>query len=216
MRQEPVREIERVTVVRRDAGCFNEGVMGINRKKRTSGIWMAAAGVGGGILISRLLPPVYAHIRGMATSVFREDPFGILIQQHRQLLSLLGEMEETPASGAARRLWLLLRFKRTIAKHALAEEDVVYPLLHESAGRAEAAEQLYREHASMKIHIFNLLQCVTHQETWIRNVAALKDEIARHARQEEEEEFPRVRALQQARRWSRLNRNIRQEEALIL
>jgi hypothetical protein len=124
----------------------------------------------------------------MAGSVFREDPFGKLMQ-HRQLLSLLSAMEPQQKPQTSCRA---------------------------GRGSAEAAEKLYREHASMKIHLFNLQQCLTDQHSWTTNVTALREEIAGHARQEEEEELPRVRALRDARKWSRLNRNIRQEEALIL
>ncbi len=125
-------------------------------------------------------------------------------------------MERTPASAPAARLALLLAFKRKMAKHAMAEEYVVYPILHEDADRAAATEQLYREHADMKIHLFTLQQVLREQEAWVTQVRALHAEIERHARQEEEEEFPRLRAMAQERKSSRLNLNIRQEEALIL
>ena len=120
------------------------------------------------------------------------------------------------AGNPIKRAGLLLRFKRTIAKHALAEEDVVYPLLRADAARAEATKQLYNEHADMKIHLFELQRSVKNQETWLKHVQALRSEIERHARQEEEVEFPRLRSQMDEAETSRLSRKIQQEEALIL
>jgi len=173
-------------------------------------------GILGGILLSRLAPPLIAQLRGMAGSSVGEDPFDLLIRQHKRLLSLLDSMENAADGGPARRAVLFLAFKRTIGKHAMAEEDVVYPLLHSETDRAKAAEQLYKEHAELKMHIFALQQNIQNPQQWRGHVRDLRDEISRHARQEEEVEFPRLRTLPGAAKSSFLNRNIRQEEALLL
>ena len=181
--------------------------------KRSGGFWL---GFLGGALASRLLPPLLAQARGAAGSAMGEDPFARLIAEHKKLLSLLSDMERTPASQPGKRLLLFLAFKRLIAKHAMAEEDVVYPLLHEKADRAQAAEKLYQEHGLMKVHLFSLQRALKENEAWTRHVTALRQEISEHARQEEEEEFPRVRRMRESNQSSELNRNLRQEEALIL
>lgn len=173
-------------------------------------------GFAAGFVLSRLAPSLWAQFRGAAGSALGEDPFVELIRQHRTLLSLLDRMEEIPASAAARRAFFFLAFKRTIAKHALAEEDVAYPVLYTDAGRPEAAEKLYREHADVKIHLFALQQNLTGEEGWKTHVRALRDEITEHARQEEDEIFPRLRELGQAQQSSALSRNLRQEEAFIV
>jgi iron-sulfur cluster repair protein YtfE (RIC family) len=173
-------------------------------------------GVAGGVIASRLLPPLFAQMRGAAGSIAGEDPFKRLIEEHRMLLAMLDRMEGVPSGQPGKRLFKLLAFKRLIAKHAMAEEDVVYPLLHEKAGRQEAADKLYREHGSLKVHIFMLQQSVHNDVAWRQHVRALREEITSHARQEEEEEFPRVRALREATESTELSRNLRQEEALIL
>src|SRR3954452_5619706 len=92
-------------------------------------------GLVGGVVASRLLPPVWAQLRGAAGQKMGEDPFVQLIAEHRKMLAMLAEMEATPASRPGKRLFLFLAFKRTIAKHAMAEEDVVYPLLYSKADR---------------------------------------------------------------------------------
>jgi hemerythrin superfamily protein len=68
----------------------------------------------------------------------------------------------------------------------------------------------------MKIHLFALQQNMRDEEGWKEHVRALRDEIAGHARQEEDEIFPELRGLRQARESSALSRNLRQEEAFIV
>ncbi len=187
--------------------------MAILSRGNSRNVWI---GFAAGLVLSRVAPSVWAQLRGAAGSALGEDPFVELIRQHRTLLSLLDRMEQTPAHAAARRAALFLAFKRTIAKHALAEEDVAYPLLYADAGRRDAAEKLYREHAEMKIHLFALQQNLRDEEDWKTHVRALRDEIAEHARQEEDEVFPQLRGLDQARESSVLSRNLRQEEAFIV
>ena len=190
----------------------NQIRMSIVSRGSSRNVWI---GFAAGFVLSRLAPSLWAQLRGAAGSAFGEDPFAELIRQHRTLLSLLGRMEETPASAAGRRVFLFLAFKRTIAKHALAEEDVAYPVLYADAGRPGVAEQLYREHANMKIHLFALQKNLRDDEGWKTHVRALRDEIREHARQEEDEIFPQLRELGRARQSSELSRDLRQEEAFI-
>lgn len=125
-------------------------------------------------------------------------------------------MENLPASERVKRKIAFLAFKRTIGKHAMAEEDIIYPLLKTEAERHEATQKLYREHASMKIHLFELEQSISGEDEWRDAVRALRSEIEPHAREEEEVEFPRVRALLEQTRTAQLNRKIRQEKALVV
>jgi len=125
-------------------------------------------------------------------------------------------MEHVPTTQWVKRSILLLAFRRTIGKHALAEENIIYPLLKTQAERHEATQKLYREHASMKIHLFELEHALRKDEEWGDGVRALRSEIEPHAREEEEIEFPRLRELLDKEQAIGLLRKIRQEEALVV
>ena len=144
------------------------------------------------------------------------DPFAGLIQEHRLLLSLLDKMEQLPSSEWTKRHFLFLAFKRRIGKHAMAEENIIYPLLKTEAERHETTQKFYREHASMKIHLFELERAIDQDESWREAVRALRREIEPHAREEEDAEFPRLRELLGQARNAELSRKIRQEEALVV
>ncbi len=173
-------------------------------------------GAAGGLLLGRFLPVLFANASGFVAGSAGADPFAGLIEEHRTLLSLLDKMEHLPVTERVKRRFLFLAFKRTIGKHAMAEEDIIYPLLKTEAERHEATQKLYREHASMKIHLFELEQAIGQEDEWRDAVLALRSEIEPHAREEEETEFPRLRELLSQERMADLSRKIRQEEALVV
>jgi hemerythrin superfamily protein len=175
-----------------------------------------AGGVALGVVASRLLPPVVANASGAVRAKFGQDPFRKLEQDHRYIKSLLRKMAEAPEDSAAQRVKLLLLFKRALGKHAMAEEDVVYPILHEVAGAAEQARELYDEHAQMKIHLYGLEMALESSTDWGERVRRLQDLIGEHIRDEEDVEFPRLRALLQERQNASLAGKILREEALVL
>ncbi|HEX4770219.1 MAG TPA: hemerythrin domain-containing protein [Bryobacteraceae bacterium] len=183
---------------------------------KTNTYLLLGVGAAGGLLLGRFLPVLIANATGLAQGSLGRDPFAGLIREHRLLLSLLNRMEHLSTSEWTKRKFLFLAFKRTIGKHAMAEEDIIYPLLKTDAERHEATQKLYREHASMKIHLFELEQAIHQDEPWREAVRALHSEIEPHAREEEESEFPRLRELLDKARTVQLSRKIRQEEALVV
>src|SRR5688572_28139366 len=145
-----------------------------------------AAGMIGG----KLLAPLIASASGSVRTRMGADPFDRLIEDHRQILSVLHEMENTGMdSSRARKGKLLLRVKRMLGKHAMAEEDVVYPLLHDRAHAETETRLLYDEHADIKIHLYELEQMAMRNEDWRHRVISLRRLIETHAKQEEEQEF---------------------------
>ena len=110
--------------------------------------WNAAALAGRvalGVLGSRLLPPVIAQASGTARAKIGRDPFRKLENDHRMIEATLQDMAAATEESAAQRMKLFLLFKRKLGKHALAEEDAVYPVrLRDRRGRGEGARALRR------------------------------------------------------------------------
>jgi hemerythrin superfamily protein len=179
-------------------------------------IAMVAAGIAVGVVGSRLLPPITAigagAIRGRQTG----DPFQKLEHDHRFILETLRAMEHAHDTDVRSRIALFLTLKRKLAKHALAEEDIVYPLLQDEADRREATMHLYEEHAGMKILLFEMETAVMHRRPWTEPVTRLRAMVERHAREEEEEQFPRLRQVLDERRFTQVAAQVHREEALIL
>jgi hemerythrin superfamily protein len=187
-----------------------------NNGKSSGRYAMLAIGAAGGVILGRFAPVLFANASGLVRASAGQDPFDGLIREHRQLLSLLDKMEHTPKENPVKRAALFLKFKRTIGKHALAEEDIVYPCLRDDAERRQETEKLYQEHARMKVLLFELDRSMKEDEAWTARVRDLRNEIEPHARQEEEVEFPRLKAVMDEKRTAELSRMIYQEEALIV
>ncbi|HSK42033.1 MAG TPA: hemerythrin domain-containing protein [Arenibaculum sp.] len=178
---------------------------------------MFAGGAVAAILVSRILPPLMAQAGGTARArAGYRDGFDTLIQDHRKLLSLLTRMEHSPDTAVVDRTQLLLRLKRQLAAHARAEEDVIYPLLHDRAHETGDARRLYDEHADMKIHLFTLEETPKDDPRWIDTVRDLKALIEQHIRQEEDVDFPKLRRMLDRRETAHVSGNVQREKALIL
>lgn len=180
------------------------------------GLAAFAGGAVVALIASRVLPPLLAQAAGSARVAAGRDPFDTLIQDHRVILSLLGEMEVSPEHATVRRTQLLLRLKRKLAAHAMAEEDVVYPMLHDRAQEVEDTRRLYAEHADMKMMLFQLETMPKDGPDWRATVARLRTLIADHIHQEEDIDFPRLRDRLEGRETALLSGGISREKALIL
>lgn len=177
---------------------------------------MIAGGIAIGLLGSRLLPPVMAMVTGAVRGKASGDPFQRLENDHQVILGTLRSMEEIQDTGAGKRTALFLALKRKLAKHALAEEDVVYPLLQDEGERRAAAKHLYDEHADMKVLLFEIEQSLMEGRPWSGPVSTLRAMVERHAEEEEREQFPRLRAVLTESRFGQVAAQVHREEALIL
>src|SRR3954464_3336232 len=167
-----------------------------------------------GILAARILPPFLAMACGSARARAGHDPFESLIADHRRFRELLERMNE--AAGTVQSAPLLLRLKRGLAAHAMAEEDVVYPMLQDEAGAKPDPTHLYAEHAAVKVLLFRLEKKVLASDDWTEEVGALSALLTEHARHEEEVDFPRLRELLGEDGRVTLARKISREKALVL
>jgi iron-sulfur cluster repair protein YtfE (RIC family) len=189
------------------------------RVSRISPIRTAASLAGGALIAlvgSRLLPPLVAQARGAARTRGGGDPLGSLLDDHRSILSHLDAMVETAESEVFSRTQHLLRLKRRLAAHAMAEEDIVYPALREHLETVDDATHLYEEHAEMKVLLYKLEQTPKSDEQWHLHATELRTLIQRHVRQEEEVDFPKLRATLDKAMSSELASKIAREKALLL
>lgn len=152
---------------------------------------MIGGGAAFGYLIAKLAAPAGPMASagiGAAKASVGADPFAELAAEHRQVLSLIDEMR---GGGKAQQLKGFVRLKRDLSKHALAEEDVVYPLLREKAH--SEVEHLFAAHAQMKIALAEIEERLQSDQSIEAVLQSLRGTVAAHASDEEEREFPKLR-----------------------
>jgi hemerythrin superfamily protein len=165
---------------------------------------------------SRLAPPFAGRTIGTLRAMSGTDPFEALAQDHQKVLALFGRIEQTDKAAVIRRYAMLLQLKRMLTAHALAEEDIVYPMLHDAAQRREQAKKLYSEHAAVKVKLFELEHKAKDDPTWIDDLRALHRMIAEHAHEEEQIEFPKLRAALDRTQCTNLLGEVSREKSMLL
>lgn len=130
--------------------------------------------------------------------------------QHLEILELLERAEGTRETATAKRTALLGKIKVALTRHAIEEENVLYPLLRlEEQG--EQARDLAEDHAAAKTLVYELEQTPPDDRRWIERLRALRRELETHMQQEEEEIFPALRLRLSAEEESRLTVALRRE-----
>lgn len=115
-----------------------------------------------------------------------------LIAEHQAVLKLFDAIEATEDKAAGRRSMLLMQIKHALAKHAIEEENVIYPALRE-AGKIEEADELTREHGYVKQYLYELENMPNTGPTFLEKVRKFRADLEDHMREEEDGLFPTLR-----------------------
>lgn len=116
-----------------------------------------------------------------------------LIAEHQAVLKLLDAIESTDDTATARRTLMLTQLKHALAKHAIEEENVIYPALRE-AGKVAEADELNSEHGYVKQHLYELDNMPAASPQFLATIRKLRGELEEHMKDEEERLFPELRA----------------------
>ncbi len=109
--------------------------------------------------------------------------------EHRALKKLLKEMVDCPLEEGARRAALLAEASESLTRHALEEENIVYPALR-TCGMTQAVRGQLEEHADMRAMIRGLEEMSPEDPAWSDAAKRLKALVEPHVRQEEQQLFP--------------------------
>ena len=165
---------------------------------------------------SRVAPPFAGRAIGSIRAMTGTDPFDALAQDHQKALAMFEAIEATDNSATTRRAAMLFQLKRMLMAHALAEEDIIYPMLRDDAHRHEQAVKLYRDHAEVKVKLFELEHRAKDDPSWMTELRALHHMIEAHAREEEQMEFPKLRAALDEARCATLLGEVQREKSMLL
>ena len=105
---------------------------------------------------------------------------------------------------------LLMQLKHALSKHALEEENVVYPALREG-GDKEQADQLNKEHGYVKQYLYELENMPRDDARWLAKAGELRRDLEQHMADEEERIFPALKARLGTERNARLTSAVNKE-----
>lgn len=113
--------------------------------------------------------------------------------EHKAVLKVFDTLEATDDKATIRRNMLLAHIKHALVKHAIEEENVIYPALRE-AGKTEDADHLNAEHGYVKQFLYELENMPSTSPKWLEKVKEFRAALEKHIREEEDQLFPQLRA----------------------
>ena len=116
-----------------------------------------------------------------------EEWVGLIVQQHKQIESLLDDAGS--AGDPNQRRLALKEFARILTGHSNAEEVILYPDIAEYNGKTQAA-MAYEEHAMTKIQVAKLEKLDPMTQDWTEKVEHIRGALQQHMYQEESSWLP--------------------------
>lgn len=120
------------------------------------------------------------------------DWLDALKTEHQLALAIFDKIEATDDSQTMMRTHLLTKLKYALDKHAVEEENVIYPALRQ-ANLAHDADALNSEHGYVKTYLYELETLPKDSADWLARVRDFRSMIQEHTRMEEDEVFPTFR-----------------------
>ena len=152
----------------------------------------AAAGVAAVGFIAGMAATKVRKLAVQGMEATQGDWFDVLKAEHRAVEKIFDQIFATKEDEKMKRTKLLLALEQALGKHALQEEDVVYPHLRMAGIEAETKE-LASEHADIKTYLAELEELPKDDPHWIQRVKEFRKLIDHHVQEEETEIFPRYR-----------------------
>ena len=116
-----------------------------------------------------------------------------LATEHAAVSKVFDAIEATTTKNTTKRTMLLAQLKHALAKHAMQEENVVYPALRD-AGQTEAADHLNKDHGYVKQYLYELENCPKDSMEFLSIVGKFRAALDEHVREEEDELFPSLKS----------------------
>lgn len=161
----------------RSAFAFGGGNAGV-----LAGAALAGAAVGLAANVGRKL---FVQMTSGGTG----DWVDALKAEHRLALGIFDKILATNDSQTMVRTHLLAKLKYALDKHAMEEENVIYPALRQ-ANQAHDADTLNSEHGYVKTYLYELERMPKDSAEWLARVRDFRSMIEEHMRMEENEVFP--------------------------
>lgn len=152
---------------------------------------LAGAGVAG--VAIGMLAMVARKAAVQAPTYLAGDWDEALAAEHKAVLKLFDALEATAPDATTKRSILLTQMKHALAKHALEEENTIYPALRE-AGDVAGADELNAEHGYVKQYLYELENMPNTGSAFLDKVRKFRTDIEDHMREEEQTLFPALKA----------------------
>ena len=148
--------------------------------------------------------------RKMVVQSLSSDWQEMLEAEHALVRGLFDKLETTEDGQTWVRAHTLTKIKNALGKHALQEENVLYPALRE-ANQTHDADALNGEHGYIKTYLYELDTMPKEGAAWLDKAREFRAMLDEHMRMEEEQVFPAFRAALTEEQSARLTTAMQRE-----
>jgi len=120
------------------------------------------------------------------------DWFDALKAEHEAARAIFDKIESTDDSQTMVRGHLLAKLKYALDRHAVEEENIIYPALRDANQKVDA-DHLTGEHGYIKTYLYELETMSKDDPAWLARVRDFRGMIEAHMKDEEEDIFPAFR-----------------------
>ncbi|HEX4693899.1 hemerythrin domain-containing protein [Sphingomonas sp.] len=152
---------------------------------------VASAGAAGAVL--GVLAMIGRKVAVQAPTYLAGDWDQALAAEHKATLLVFDAIQATPDTAKVKRAMLLANLKHMLAKHALEEENAIYPALRD-AGMVAEADELNSEHGYVKQYLYDLENMPNDSARFLETMAKFRADIEQHMREEEDDLFPGLKS----------------------
>jgi len=154
----------------------------------SNGFGRIATGAAIGLVAGLAIP--HARKAVMQTpSLAAGDWVEALKMEHRMVEKLFDKLLATGEGETITREMLLSKIAYALNKHAIEEENVIYPALAEG-GHADQSRHLTQDHAQVKTFIYDLRRISSRSPQWLPKAQEFWAALQHHIREEEDQIFP--------------------------
>jgi len=180
------------TATRDSKGRFKGSSASKSNEGRSSNLGMVAGAVAGGAALG-ILAMFGRKAAVQAPTALAGNWDEALVVEHQATLKIFDTIEATDEHNTVKRAMLLSHLKHALLKHAVEEENVIYPALRE-IGQRDAADALTKEHGYVKQYLYELENTPAASPDWIAKVREFRADIEKHMQEEEMHLFPMLRS----------------------
>ena len=180
------------TATRDSKGRFKGSSSSKGNGGRSSNLGMVAGAVAGGAALG-IFAMFGRKAAVQAPTALAGNWDEALVVEHQATLKVFDTIEATDEHNTVKRSMLLSHLKHALLKHAVEEENVIYPALRE-IGQRDAADALTKEHGYVKQYLYELENTPTASPDWIAKVREFRADIEKHMQEEEMHLFPMLRS----------------------
>ena len=121
----------------------------------------------------------------------KRDGIQVLKDEHRRMIELFQQIEETPVTNGDRRKAVFEQVSTALSVHAIAEEQLLYPLARRSLPNGEQlVEHALDEHQEVKETLARLEKMSGDNLDFESEIKTLVASVREHIQEEEGELFP--------------------------